>query len=35
VTPEARDYLDKARDDLDDARKIASIRLGKVAARSA
>jgi uncharacterized protein (UPF0332 family) len=35
VTPEARDYLDKARDDLDDARKIAGIPLAKVAARSA
>jgi len=35
VTPEAKDYLDKARDDLDDARKIAGIPLAKVAARSA
>jgi uncharacterized protein (UPF0332 family) len=35
VTPEAKDYLDKARDDLDDARKIAAIHLAKVAARSA
>jgi uncharacterized protein (UPF0332 family) len=33
VTPEAKDYLDKARDDLDDARKIVAIHL--VAARSA
>jgi len=35
VTPEAGDYLDKARGDLDDARKIMSIHLAKVAARSA
>ena len=35
MTPEARDYLDKAREDLDDARKIAGIPLAKVAARSA
>jgi uncharacterized protein (UPF0332 family) len=35
VTPEAKDYLDKARDDLSDARKIAAIGLAKVAARSA
>ena len=35
MTPEAKYYLDKARDDLDDARKIAGIDLAKVAARSA
>jgi uncharacterized protein (UPF0332 family) len=35
VTPEAEDYLAKARDDLDDARKIIAIPLAKVAARSA
>jgi uncharacterized protein (UPF0332 family) len=35
VTPEAESYLDKAREDLLDARKIAGIRLAKVAARSA
>ena len=35
MTPEAKDFLDKARDDLDDARKIAGISLAKVAARSA
>jgi uncharacterized protein (UPF0332 family) len=35
VTPEAKDYLDKARDDLDDARKIVAIHLATVAARSA
>jgi uncharacterized protein (UPF0332 family) len=35
VTPEAEDYLDKAQDDLEDARKIAAIHLAKVAARSA
>ena len=35
MTPEAKDYLDKARDDLDDARKIVAIHLAKVAARSA
>ncbi len=35
MTPEAKDYLDKARADLGDARKIAGIHLAKVAARSA
>jgi uncharacterized protein (UPF0332 family) len=35
VTPKAEGYLSKARGDLDDARKIADIHLGKVAARSA
>jgi uncharacterized protein (UPF0332 family) len=35
VTPEAKDYLDKARENLDDARKIVAIHLTKVAARSA
>jgi uncharacterized protein (UPF0332 family) len=35
MKPEARDYLAKARDDLDDAEKIARIGLAKVAARSA
>jgi uncharacterized protein (UPF0332 family) len=35
VTPEATDYLSKARDDLNDARKVAAIGLAKVAARSA
>ncbi|MGO9546946.1 MAG: HEPN domain-containing protein [Rhodomicrobium sp.] len=35
MTPEAKDYLDKARDHLDEARKIASIGLAKAAARSA
>jgi uncharacterized protein (UPF0332 family) len=35
VTPEAKDYLEKARDDLDDGLKIARIPLAKVAARSA
>jgi len=35
VTPEAADCLSKARDDLNDARKIAAIGLAKVAARSA
>lgn len=35
MTPEAEDYLDKARSDLDDARKIMTIQLAKVAARSA
>jgi uncharacterized protein (UPF0332 family) len=35
VTPEARDYLDKARGDVDDARKIAAIGLATIAARSA
>jgi uncharacterized protein (UPF0332 family) len=34
VTPEAEGYLNKARGDLDDAQKIADIRLAKVAARS-
>jgi uncharacterized protein (UPF0332 family) len=35
VTPEAEAYLEKAREDLLDARKITGIRLAKVAARSA
>jgi uncharacterized protein (UPF0332 family) len=35
VTPEAADYLNKARDDLNDAREIAAIGLAKVAARAA
>ncbi len=35
MTPEAKDYLDKAHDDLDDARKIVAIHLAKIAARSA
>ena len=35
MTPEAKDYLDKARDDLDDARKIIAIPLAKIAARTA
>lgn len=35
MTPEATDYLDKARDDLDDAIKILAIGLAKIAARSA
>jgi uncharacterized protein (UPF0332 family) len=35
MTPEAQDYLDKARDNLDEARKIAAIGLAKAAARSA
>jgi uncharacterized protein (UPF0332 family) len=35
VIPQATDYLDKARDDLNDARKVAAIGLAKVAARSA
>jgi uncharacterized protein (UPF0332 family) len=35
VTPEAADYLNKARDDLNDARKIVAIGLAKVAARAA
>ena len=35
MTPEAADYLNKARDDLNDARKIAAIGLAKVAARIA
>jgi uncharacterized protein (UPF0332 family) len=35
VKPEAADYLDKARNDLEDARKIAAIGLSRVAARCA
>ena len=35
MTPEAEDYLKKARDHLDEARKIAGIGLAKAAARSA
>jgi len=35
VRPEAADYLDKARSDLEDARKIAAIGLPKIAARTA
>ncbi|HWG05617.1 MAG TPA: HEPN domain-containing protein [Beijerinckiaceae bacterium] len=35
MTPEAKNYLDKARSDLDEARKIAAIGLATVAARSA
>lgn len=35
MTPEAADYLDKARDDLDDARKVVAIGLAKIAARAA
>lgn len=35
MTPEAEDYLKKARDHLDEARKIAGIDLPKAAARSA
>jgi hypothetical protein len=35
MTPEAKDYLDKAREDLSDARKIAEISLAKASARSA
>ncbi len=35
MTPEARDYLDKALEDLDEARKILAIHLSKAAARSA
>jgi uncharacterized protein (UPF0332 family) len=35
VTPEATDYLNKARDDLDDAKKIAALGLAQIAARSA
>jgi uncharacterized protein (UPF0332 family) len=35
VKPEAADYLDKARNDLEDARKIAGIGLARVAARCA
>jgi len=35
VTPEAQDYLEKARGDLSDAQKIADIGLAKIAARTA
>jgi uncharacterized protein (UPF0332 family) len=35
VTPEAENYLIKARDDLKDARKIVAIGLSTVAARTA
>lgn len=35
MKPETADYLSKARDDLNDARKIVAIGLAKVAARSA
>ncbi len=35
MTPEAQDYLDKARGDLNDAVKIAAIGLATIAARSA
>jgi uncharacterized protein (UPF0332 family) len=35
VRPEAADYLNKARDDLEDARKVATIGLAKIAARTA
>jgi len=35
VTPEAAEYLERAREDLADARKIAAIGLARVAARSA
>lgn len=35
MKPEAADCLEKAREDLDDARKIAAIGLAKVAARCA
>ncbi|HEY4172039.1 MAG TPA: HEPN domain-containing protein [Rhodopila sp.] len=35
MTPEATNYLAKAREDLSDARKIATLGLAKVAARSA
>ncbi len=35
MTPEAANYLDKARNDLEDARKIAMIGLARVAARCA
>jgi uncharacterized protein (UPF0332 family) len=35
MTPEAKDYLDKAREHLDEAGKIAAIGLAKAAARSA
>jgi hypothetical protein len=30
VTPEGTDYLNKARDDLDDAKKIAALGLAKI-----
>jgi uncharacterized protein (UPF0332 family) len=35
VKPETADYLDRAREDLSDARQIAQINLAKVAARTA
>jgi uncharacterized protein (UPF0332 family) len=35
LTPQARAYLDKARNDLEDAAKIAAIGLAQAAARSA
>jgi hypothetical protein len=35
MTPEAKNYLDKAREHLDEAGKIAAIGLAKAAARSA
>jgi uncharacterized protein (UPF0332 family) len=35
LTPEAENYLARARDDLDDARKIGAIPLARLAARSA
>jgi uncharacterized protein (UPF0332 family) len=35
MTPEAAQFLEKSRDDLNDARKISSIGLAHVAARSA
>jgi hypothetical protein len=35
VRPEAADYLEKARNDLEDARKVAAIGLVKIAARTA
>ncbi|WP_292534356.1 HEPN domain-containing protein [Methylocystis sp.] len=35
MKPEAADYLDKARNDLDDAKKIGAIGLARVAARAA
>ena len=35
MTPEASDYLRKAREDLGDARKIAAINLARAAARLA
>jgi len=35
VRPEAADYLEKARNDLEDARKVAAIGLAKIAARTA